>query len=99
MAKADDQMLYVERQEYVTAMHKLLAGVEAAREPHLVESVDAAGLQPVAAAGALKVGVPLQQCDLHPSAGEQIGESLNRGACTDDDDSSYRHDALPRTNS
>ena len=61
-------------------------------ESHLVEGVNAAGLQPVAAEGTLKVGVPLEQCDLHPAAGQQVGESRSRGACTDDDDSSDRHD-------
>ncbi len=49
-------------------------------EPHLVEGVKAAGLQPIAAEGALKVGVPLQQRDLHPAAGEQVGESRSRRA-------------------
>ena len=38
-------------------------------EPHLVEGVDAAGLQPIAAEGALKARVALQQRDLHPAAG------------------------------
>jgi hypothetical protein len=38
-------------------------------EPHLVEGVDAAGLQPIAAEGALKAGVALQQRDLHPAPG------------------------------
>jgi len=31
VAKADDPMLYVERQAYLAAMRKTLAGVEAAR--------------------------------------------------------------------
>jgi hypothetical protein len=64
-------------------------------EPHLVEGVDAAGLQPVAPKRALEVAVALQQRDLHPAAGQQVGETRSRGACTDDDDSSDRHDALP----
>jgi hypothetical protein len=64
-------------------------------EPHLVEGVNAAGLQTIASEGALEVRVPLQQRDLHPAAGEQVGESRSRGACTDDDDSSDRHDATP----
>jgi hypothetical protein len=38
-------------------------------EPHLVEGVDAVGLQSIAAEGALKAGVALQQRDLHPAAG------------------------------
>src|SRR5262249_44365866 len=64
-------------------------------EPHLVEGVHAAGLQPIATEGALEVGVPLQQCDLDPAAGEQVGESRSRGAGTDDDDSYGRHDVIP----
>ena len=47
-------------------------------KPHLVEGVHAAGLQPIAAEGALEVGVPLQQGDLHAAAGEQVGESRSR---------------------
>ena len=64
-------------------------------EPHLVEGVKAAGLQPIAAEGALKVGVPLQQRDLHPAAGEQVGESRPGRPRPDDDDTSDRHDATP----
>jgi hypothetical protein len=33
------------------------------------KAFDAAGLQPIAAEGALKAGVALQQRDLHPAAG------------------------------
>ena len=64
---------------------------EPVAEPHLVEGVDAAWLQAVAAEGALKVGVALQECDLHPTADEQVGESRSRRACTDNDDSADRH--------
>jgi len=64
-------------------------------EPHLVEGVNAARLQSVATKGSQEVMVALQQRDFHPAAGEQVGETRSRGACTDDDDSSDRHDALP----
>jgi hypothetical protein len=64
-------------------------------ESHLVEGINAAGLQPVAAEGALKVGVPLQQRDLHPAAGKQVGESRSRRPRPDDDHTSDRHDAAP----
>ena len=64
-------------------------------EPHLVEGVKAAGLQPIASEGALKVGVPLQQRDLHPAAGEQVGESRPGRPRPDDDDTSDRHHATP----
>jgi hypothetical protein len=64
-------------------------------EPHLVEGVKAAGLQPIAAEGALKVGVPLQQRDLRPAAGEQVGESRPGRPRPDDDDTRDRHDATP----
>ena len=64
-------------------------------EPHLVEGVNAARLQSVAAKGSQEVVVTLQQRDFHPAAGEQVGESRSRGACTDDDDTSDRHDATP----
>jgi hypothetical protein len=43
---------------------------ESVPESHLVEGVNATGLQPVAAEGTRKVGVPLQQCDIYASAGE-----------------------------
>src|SRR5262249_59731566 len=64
-------------------------------EPHLVEGVNAARLQSVAAKGSREVMVALQQRDLHPAAGEQVGESRSRGASTNDDDSSDCHDAFP----
>ena len=64
-------------------------------EPHLVEGIDAAGLQPVAAEGARKVGVPLQQRDLHPAAGQQVGEGRSGGSRPNDDHASDRHDATP----
>ena len=64
-------------------------------EPHLVEGIQAARLQPIAAEGALEVGVPLQQHDLHPSASKQVGESRSGGPRPDDDDASDRHDATP----
>jgi hypothetical protein len=68
---------------------------EPVAQPHLVEGVNAARLQPIAAEGALIVEVPLEQCDLYPAAGQQVGESRSCGACTNDDDSSDRHDAPP----
>jgi hypothetical protein len=52
-------------------------------------------LQPIAAEGALEVGVPLQQCDPHPAAGELVGERRSGGPRPDDDDVSDRHDAAP----
>src|SRR6516164_2323047 len=64
-------------------------------ELHLVEGVNAARLQSVAAKGSQEVMVALKQRDFHPAAGEQVGESRSRRACTDDDDSSDRHNALP----
>src|SRR5262249_48355433 len=64
-------------------------------EPHLVEGVNAARLQSVAAKGSREVRVALQQRDFHPAAGEQVGETRSRWASTNDDDSSDRHDALP----
>ncbi len=64
-------------------------------EPHLVEGIDAAGLQPVAAEGARKVAVPLQQRDLHPAAGQQVGEGRSGGPRPNDDHASDRHDATP----
>src|SRR5262249_60463299 len=63
-------------------------------KPHLVEGVNAARLQTVAAKGSREVSVALQQRDFHPAPGEQVGETPSRGACTDDDDSSDRQDAL-----
>ena len=64
-------------------------------EPHLVEGVDAAGLQPIAAEGALEAGVALQQRDLHPAAGKQVRECCSSGARPDDDDTSDRHRTSP----
>src|SRR5262249_49677515 len=55
----------------------------------------ATGLQPIAAEGALKVGVPFEQRDLHPAAGEQVGEGRASRPGPDDDDTSDRHDATP----
>jgi len=68
---------------------------EPVQEPHLVEGIQAAGLQPITAEGALQVGVPLQQRDLHPTAGKQVGEGRSGGPRPDDDDVSDRHDATP----
>jgi hypothetical protein len=60
-------------------------------EPHLVEGVKAAGLQPIAAEGALEVGMAFKQIHLHTAACQEIGESRSRRACTDNDDSCQRH--------
>jgi hypothetical protein len=60
-------------------------------EPHLVEGVKAAGLQPIAAEGAVEVGMALKQSHLHTAACQEIGEGRSRRACTDYDDSSDRH--------
>jgi hypothetical protein len=60
-------------------------------ESHLVEGVKAAGLQPIAAEGALEVGMALQQIHLHTAPRQKIGESRSRWPCTNNDDSSDRH--------
>src|SRR5262249_36909121 len=57
-------------------------------EPHLVERVEAARLQSVAAKGSREVSVALEQRNFYSAAGEQIGETRSRRARTDDDDSS-----------
>jgi hypothetical protein len=64
---------------------------EPVAQSHLVEGVNAAGLQPVATESALKVEVPLQQRDLHPTASEQVGESRSGGPRPHDDDTSDHH--------
>ena len=49
-------------------------------KPHLVEGVDAAGLQPVATEGAFKVGVSLQRRDVHARGGRASRQVLPRQA-------------------
>src|SRR5262249_17199378 len=68
---------------------------ESVAEPHLVEGVNAAGLQPIAAEGARKVGVPLQQRDFYPAAGEQVGESGSGGPPPNQDDTCHPPNPTP----
>src|SRR5262249_57173880 len=63
--------------------------------PLLMEWVSAARVEPVAAKGSGEARVALEQRDFPPAAGEQVGEARSRGAGTDDDDASDRHDAFP----
>src|SRR5262249_20335303 len=68
---------------------------EPVSEPHLVEGVDAAGLQPVAAKGARKGGVPPPRPAPPPGGGGRGGAARPRGPRPDNDDVSDRHGATP----
>ena len=60
---------------------------------HLVERVDAARLQAVAAEGPLEVGVSLEERDLDAAARQQQGERRTGRPRPDDDDPAGWHDA------
>jgi hypothetical protein len=65
--------------------------LEPLTEPHLVERIDAAGLQPVAAEGAREVGVPFEERDLESPAGKQVRERRSRRSSAHNDHSPDGH--------